>query len=277
MNKLDEKIKSITVKNEKIYTGNLILVNRKNPIKFTEKFTRGVNTGHEYNRLAQVSPALNGDKNVLLVEKAAGMLRASLDSIGCTDEIIAVSGYRSMQEQTDIYRQSLIDKGEEFTSRYVAFPGCSEHQSGLAIDLALNKADIDFICPDFPDEGVCKSFKIAAPKFGFIKRYPASKENITSISHEPWHFRYVGYPHSEIISRNDMTLEEYIDFLKDFRTDSAPLLIDTDCGVTEIYYIAADTASDTTVIDVHDYVSYQISGNNIDGFIVTLWKKQFIV
>lgn len=79
----------------------------------------------------------------------------------------------------------------------------SEHQTGLAIDLAENKEQIDFICPHFPYTGICGEFRAAAPRFGFIERYVSGKEQITGIGAEPWHFRYVGYPHSVIMAEKN--------------------------------------------------------------------------
>ena len=49
-----------------------------------------------------------------------------------------------------------------------------------------------------------------AHKFGFILRYPADKVHITGIRYEPWHFRYVGLPHSELMYKQNLALEEYL-------------------------------------------------------------------
>lgn len=92
-----------------------------------------------------------------------------------------------------------------------ALPACSEHETGLAIDLAANAQDIDFICPEFPRSGICQKFREAAPYYGFVERYAKEKEPVTGISGEPWHFRYVGTPHSEIMARKGMCLEEYVE------------------------------------------------------------------
>ena len=82
--------------------------------------------------------------------------------------------------------------------------------------MRLNKNDIDFICPDFPYEGVCQRFRKEVVKYGFIERYPEGKENITKIAPEPWHFRYVGFPHSEIMRDKNLALEEYVDYIRGF-------------------------------------------------------------
>ena len=107
------------------------------------------------------------------------------------------------------YLQSLLENGEEFTNKFVARPGHSEHQTGLAIDLGLKQPDIDFLRPNFPYEGICQTFRELAADYGFIERYPVGKEAITGIAHEPWHFRYVGVPHAKIMVDHNWTLEEY--------------------------------------------------------------------
>lgn len=149
-------------------------------------------------------------EQIKLRRTAQAALTKLLCTIGSGDQIVPVSGYRSREEQTVIYETSLLENGAEFTRKYVALPGCSEHQTGLAIDLAMKREVIDFIRPDFPYDGICGQFRKLAPKYGFIERYPLGKEQITGIAHEPWHFRYVGCPHAEILTAQNLTLEEYI-------------------------------------------------------------------
>ena len=81
----------------------------------------------------------------------------------------------------------------------MALPGCSEHQTGLAIDLGKAAGYIDFIRPAFPYDGVCGRFRRLAARYGFIERYQRGKEEVTGISAEPWHFRYVGAPHAQLM------------------------------------------------------------------------------
>ena len=138
--------------------------------------------------------------------------------MGGEGKIIPVSGYRPHAEQLALWEETLRAQGEEFTRKYVAIPGCSEHESGLAIDLAADAPDIDFICPEFPPTGICQIFREKAPFYGFIQRYPKGKEDITGISEEPWHFRYVGMPHSKIIAERGLVLEEYIRLLEQSQT-----------------------------------------------------------
>ena len=148
---------------------------------------------------------------IMLRRAAHQALEQLLQAAGCGGQIVPVSGYRTQREQEEIYESSLAENGPDFTAKYVALPGCSEHQTGLAIDLALKQARIDFIRPHFPYDGICGMFRALAPAYGFIERYPAGKEAITGIAHEPWHFRYVGCPHAGIMKVQNLTLEEYVE------------------------------------------------------------------
>ena len=142
-----------------------------------------------------------GGSPVLLDWQAAQALEALMEEL---------DGWRSFEEQTGIYQSSLAENGPAFTRKYVALPGHSEHQTGLAIDLGLRGPEIDFIRPDFPYEGVCQRFRERAADFGFVERYPAGKEAVTGIAHEPWHFRYVGPSHAREMVHRGLVLEEYL-------------------------------------------------------------------
>lgn len=155
--------------------------------------------------------AFDGYPDILLERAAAKALRKLLTDIGSKDEIVPVSGWRSRKEQKKIWEDTVAEQGIGFARKYVALPACSEHETGLAIDLALNAPDIDFICPEFPRTGICRKFRELAPYYGFIERYQKEKEPITGISEEPWHFRYVGTPHSVVITEKGLSLEEYVE------------------------------------------------------------------
>lgn len=247
----------IALNKEKIYCGNLLLVNSDYPLK--------------NNSVNELIPADTGFASILIQTEAAKNLHTIMKKISSKRKIVPVSGYRSEVEQREIYTDSLRENGEVFTKKYVAPPNCSEHQTGLAIDLALNKANIDFICPDFPYEGICNDFRKAAPNYGFIQRYSENKEKITGISHEPWHFRYVGFPHSKIIDENNFSLEEYIKFIKDFTHENKFIYTCKDGKVIEIFYVKFNRSNSKIILPDDCY--YRISGNNFDGFIITQWRK----
>ena len=246
----------IMLEKEDVYRGNLLLVNADHPLK--------------NNTIAKLISADAQFPDILMEDNAAKYLQLVLQKISSGNTIIPVSGYRSEEEQTSIYTNSLKENGEEYTKKYVALPNCSEHQTGLAIDLAKNKSDIDFICPDFPYEGICEDFRNNAPDYGFIQRYAENKEKITGISHEPWHFRYVGFPHSKIITKNDFSLEEYMEFIKKFSFENRFIFKCGNGKKIEIFYIKLDY--DKVEILLPENSIYQISGNNFDGVIVTVWR-----
>ena len=250
-------MKTIELEKEKIYCGTLLLVNAHYPL--IDNNTKGL------------VPADARFPDILIKRDAANVLQFIFEKISAKNSIVPVSGYRSSKEQAAIYDGSLKENGEDFTKKYVALPNHSEHQTGLAIDLGLNKKDIDFICPDFPYDGICGEFRRIAPNYGFIERYSKDKEELTGISHEPWHFRYVGYPHSKIIVENGFSLEEYTEVIKAYRDNCKFVYKEAFGGVVEIYYIPA--TDDKTPISIPKNCIYQISGNNIDGFIVTVWRK----
>lgn len=153
-------------------------------------------------------------ESVLLEREAAGQLDRLMREIDGWEHIVPVSGYRSFAQQQKIWDDSVVDSGLEFTKEFVAVPGHSEHQTGLAIDLGLKQDKVDFICPEFPYSGICQTFRDRAADYGFIERYPQGKENITHIGHEPWHFRYVGVEHAKQIAEKKLTLEEYVEWLR---------------------------------------------------------------
>ncbi len=207
---------------------------------------------------------------VYIHRDAANAMQMLLQKIGAGESIVPVSGYRSKEEQTAIYQNSCRENGKTFTKKYVALPNHSEHQTGLAVDVGLKQEKIDFIRPDFPNNGICRAFRKNAADFGFILRYPKAKESITGIAYEPWHFRYVGHPHAKIIAANGLTLEEYTEFIKQYRENCRLIYSHTASITAEIYYAPAFT--DAATLSVSETDIYQVSGNNFDGFIITVWK-----
>jgi len=169
-----------------------------------------VNREHPYSNKRERLVAIDYGRNtVYLSSRCAAALSKLMDELHTWNKICAISGWRSQEEQEKIYNESLLQNGAEFTAKYVALPGHSEHQTGLAVDLALNQPDINFLRPYFPYTGICGDFRNKAHDYGFVERYPKGKEDITGIAHEPWHFRYVGVPHARRMKKMGITLEEY--------------------------------------------------------------------
>ncbi|SEN83467.1 D-alanyl-D-alanine dipeptidase/carboxypeptidase [Amphibacillus marinus] len=239
--------------------GQLMLINAENPIK-------------RATAVNELAPVTSSYAAILFNKKAASQLELLVSQVNGQEQIVPTSGYRSIEEQRTIYQNSLVKHGREFTNLYVAKPGCSEHQTGLAIDLAEANEQIDFIRPAFPDEGVFRQFKQLASQYGFIERYPVWGTNRTHIGHEPWHFRYVGHPHAELIKLKQFTLEDYIDFLEQFEGLGKSLEIEVNGQCFTIVRISIDVKQ-TTTFEIPERMQYMISGNNRDSVIVTLWEE----
>ncbi len=235
-----------------IHNGLLILVNAEHPIQHMER--------------PVLAPAVPGS-DILLDTRAAAMLSGLISRIGAAGEIVPVSGWRSEAEQREIWDGSMRESGEEFTRKYVALPGCSEHQTGLAIDLALRADNIDFIRPEFPYDGVCGRFRALAADYGFVERYQSGKEGVTGIAAEPWHFRYVGRPHARIMCEMGLCLEEYVEYLRAYPYPERLLEVRGEVYEAEVGFAGARDA-----LGLPD-APYQVSGNNVDGYIYTLWRK----
>lgn len=128
-------------------------------------------------------------------------------------DLVFRSGYRSYENQKQLYNDYVARDGEEAANQYSAKPGQSEHQTGLAFDVGSNSATDDFR-KSFGNTNEGKWIKAHAHQYGFIIRYPLGKEKITGYQYEPWHLRYVGKELAEKIYKQDTTLEEYFDYGK---------------------------------------------------------------
>ena len=243
-------MRTVSLHREEVFSGPLVLVNRQHPIQTAQDST--------------LTPVDNGHPEILLDRQAARLLAACIQKVGGGGEIVPVSGWRSQAEQQKIWDDTMAESGLAFTHKYVAYPGCSEHQTGLAIDLGKAAGHIDFIRPAFPYDGTCGAFRRAAAAYGFIERYQKGKESLTGIAREPWHFRYVGAPHAQLMQQNDLCLEEYTDFLRE-GPRSCPL---PDGRLARVFYVPC--AGEETEIQLPDGCC-QISGDNVGGFVVTAW------
>ena len=250
-------MKTLVVWAKSVFAGSLILVNGAHPYR----------EGSAKRLLVPVRE----DRSSILMERGAAVLLAELMStIDGWAQIEAVSGWRSYHEQQELFDRSLKENGETFTRQFVATPGCSEHQTGLAIDLGIKKPQIDYLRPDFPYDGICQTFRERAAAYGFIERYPAGKESVTKIAQEPWHFRYVGAPHAAIMKELGLTLEEYHDFLKQYPLGKRSFSCKSANQTIEVSYIKA--AMTNTEIEIEPDLPYCVSGNNMDGFVLTKWR-----
>lgn len=229
-----------------------------------------VNAAHAYRENAQsISLERAGlCRSVLLERRANTLLSQLMAQIDGWNGIVAVSGWRSREEQQRIWDSTLREQGAAFAAQYVAKPGHSEHQTGLAIDLGKNGPEVDFLRPAFPNEGICRTFRRLAARYGFVLRYPKGKEEITGIAYEPWHFRYVGVPHAQIMEERGLVLEEYLEFLRAYRFGEKSFVWNSGALAFRISYLASDAEQG---IPEGGETLYQLSGDNVGGFVATQW------
>jgi LAS superfamily LD-carboxypeptidase LdcB len=120
--------------------------------------------------------------------------------------LCGVSGYRPYESQESLYNEKLKSLGQDYVDNYVAYPGQSEHQTGLAMDVGIQGVN----SYDFGKSQEGRWVRNNAQYYGFIIRYPEEKQNITGCSYEPWHVRYVGKDAALTIKAQNLTLEEYL-------------------------------------------------------------------
>jgi len=183
---------------------NLTLVNRYNilPDGFRPT-TRHVENGHYFDERAADS----------LLEMLASARSEGLSPM-------MVSGHRGIDRQRTLFhnqynrqRDRGLNHEDAFDAarRVVAYPGESEHNLGLAVDIvATNYTSLTASFGQRP-EGLWLANN--SWRYGFVLRYPYDKQHVTHIIYEPWHFRYVGREHARIMFEHDLVLEEYIALL----------------------------------------------------------------
>lgn len=128
------------------------------------------------------------------------------------------SSYRTEEKQRSLYNGQVEkylargwgrEKAEQEAGKWIAVPGTSEHQTGLALDIVSeNYQLLDENQSGTPEQ---KWLMENAHKYGFILRYPKEKTKITGIGYEPWHYRYVGKKAAQEIYQKGICLEEYLE------------------------------------------------------------------
>ena len=164
---------------------------------------------------------IEGYENRPFDARAADALEAMLadaEAAGC--KLYLVSAYRSVDRQRSLFArktQSFVDEGfpraeaEKQAAQWVARPGTSEHNLGLAADIVSANwyAGHDDLTADFDQTPEFEWLQAHCAEYGFILRYPQGKETVTGITYEPWHYRYVGKDAAAQIMDQGITLEEY--------------------------------------------------------------------
>ena len=241
-----------------VYTGDLLLVNNQVLYRFPEEqpltsIYEG-KTGSYYVR----------DKEVYLAPTALEALNRMLDAFrdqGGSKTVNVVAGYRTEAFQQHLFDQSVERNGREHAEEFVAQPGGSEHHTGLVVDFSIFYED--GTSAEYRGTGEYAWINGNCQDYGWVVRYAKEKEPLTGIGDEPWHFRYVGVPHATVMAEEGLCLEEYTDYLKGFPFDGRHLAVDCGGERYEIWYCAGTAAY------LPDSGEYAVSGNNVDGVVVT--------
>lgn len=258
----EDLYESVSIENTEIHNGDLILVNGNYAYKSTDEEELKTLYGNKSD-----SYYVSGSE-LMLREDVITNLNAMLDDFytetGHSD-IIIISGYRTAEQQQELYDADLESTGSD-TSTLVAKPGYSEHETGYAMDFSLFDGENS---GDYDGTGEYSWINENCAHYGFVLRYPEEKTEITEIRYESWHYRYVGQPHAFYMQQNQLCLEEYMEELQNHTIDNALEVTNWDGKVYQVYYVPAESGESTYVMVPPD-LEYTISGNNIDGFIVTV-------
>lgn len=138
--------------------------------------------------------------NSCIVDSYATLSAEILDTFD--NKLFVESSYRTYQRQVELY--------EELGPEIAAVPGSSEHQTGLSLDVYV----MYYGGMGFYDSDEGQFVNRNCGDYGFIIRYDRNLEDITGFAFEPWHIRYVGLPHSQIIEQSGIALEQYIEALE---------------------------------------------------------------
>lgn len=237
-----------SIDNAEVNNGLLVLVNSDNRYVFPEENDR-VNL---YAALKGSNISFSGTGlylNKTPANALKSMCQAFYNDTGLTTGVLVYSSYLSYEDA------SASDTPE--------LAGASDYHTGNTVRLSVYPSHLGKM-----GQGQYEWFVDNCYSYGFIMRYPEGKEDITLNTGSRSVFRYVGVCHAYYMYKNNLCLEEYLDLLKDY-TPEEPLIIDVQNKSYEVYYQPMEDGL-TSTINVPIDSNYLISGNNYDGFIITI-------
>ncbi len=254
------------------HSGELILVNQYFPYTFDNVPSVVTKESNISIYSAKSSSYFVKDINVSMDKTAIEAFNIMMDDYyaqnGNKKNVIITQGLRTFEEQQEMLELKISQYGPD--QKIAQVPGYSEHHTGYAFDISTY---VNGIMGTFTGENEYKWVHDNAHKYGFVLRYPAGKEDITGISYESWHFRYVGKPHAQYMYKNGLTLEEYISVLANCKFGENELVI-TDETTGDVYSVySVPVANDGAQVPVPTSVNgkeYTLSGDNCGNVIVTV-------
>ena len=181
---------------------NLILVNGEHPLPEDFQIPELTQLRNDHAIDSRAYPAL---QEMMDAARAEGL------------QPLICSSFRTCDKQEELFSnkvQAYLDQGysleeaEESAAHWVARPGTSEHQAGLAVDIVdANYQSLDEQQQETPVQSWLMEH---CAEYGFILRYPVDKSELTGVGYEPWHYRYVGEAAAKEIMEQGICLEEYV-------------------------------------------------------------------
>ncbi|MDE6426026.1 MAG: M15 family metallopeptidase [Ruminococcus sp.] len=253
---LPEGYTEIPINSEKIYSGNLITVNGNNIYHFPAD---DINVVTLYDHISTQYYGVS-DLVVCLDEEVIEHLNELMEDFAenkYNTDIVVIGGYRSSEDQNQRYNDGISG----------VMSGFSDYHTGRSFDMGVFPQDgsgSGYYSPT----GIYAWIDEHAADYGFVVRYPEGKEVYTNERARTQTYRYVGVPHSTYMKQNNLCLEEYIEKLKSY-TINKPLEISSGTSLYKVYYVGAGNGTETDV-GVPLGSDYEVSGNNQDGFIVSV-------
>ena len=177
------------------------IIKEYSPVMIVNKYNK-LDSSYEPNNLVKLDKCSDGEQYLASDAKEAyDKLCTAATKEGL--KLGVTSAYRSYNSQQEVYATYLKSNGQDYVNQYVATPGYSEHQTGLALDVKST------VSSPFKSTKEYKWMLNNAYKYGYILRYPEDKEEYTGYNPEAWHFRYVGEEAAKYVYENDITYEEY--------------------------------------------------------------------
>lgn len=236
-----------TVQNSEVYEGSMLLIDAQHPLQGTPAMSSFMDFKYEHIRVPMKSLLVNK----LQVQSLVGMFKAFHTATSLNNVMV--------------YATTLIPSSPAYAANI------PERASGLSLDLAVLNEAAGKHTP-FTGEGQYVWFQQHAAEFGYILRYPADKTEQTGMNGITWHYRYVGTPHALYMKEQNLCFEEYMTLVRTHPWEGEHITFSYGGTDYQVYYVPAAQSGTSTQIPYPEGWEAAVSGDNIDGFVVTCSK-----
>ncbi|MDE6729217.1 MAG: hypothetical protein K2J71_00370 [Oscillospiraceae bacterium] len=252
---------NVSLETARIHSGSLLLVNTSHPCEFDHQ---------------AIADGTSQDLNFVTIKSILDAKNTSLKPYTASDWEVGLD--RTAAQAMDAWFTAFYENTQHHDLRMIGGykPDATDpdFQTGRTITVGI-----------FPETGSSYAYKPEgdykwlmehAAEYGFILRYPEEKSEFfekTITERRTATFRYVGIPAALYMQEHHLCLEEFLQVIKNYTLESKLVITDGE-KVYSMYYVPADMGSEITtfrVPDNRDY--YEVSGNNMDGFIIAIHGK----